>query len=77
MAENAITNHGQSQDAPASDAVGRVNLRHPPDPEVSPPETGESSKVTIRDLVLGVIAIIVMVLGLIVILQSAYQITPT
>lgn len=77
MADNAITNHGQSQDASAGDAVGRVNLKRPPTPDVPPLDTGESRGVTPRDLILGVIAIIVMVLGLIVILQAAYQMTPT
>jgi hypothetical protein len=65
---------------PAPDAgagpVGRVNLRAPvangPQTLAAPPPTGW----TVRNIIIGVLALVVIIGGLILILQGAFQLTP-
>lgn len=58
-------------------AVGRVNLKHAPASHHEPGHWGPDHRITGRDVLLGLLAIAIIVLGLFVILQAAYQITPT
>ncbi|MGH9175107.1 MAG: hypothetical protein ACRD1H_12160 [Vicinamibacterales bacterium] len=61
---------------PAGEAVGRVNLKPPPEPGTQGGGGGPERQVTLRDVLLGVGAIVIIVVGFIMILQGFYQLTP-
>lgn len=57
--------------------VGRVNLPTP-QPEATPsqPASPPSTDWTVRNIIIGVIALVITVGGLLLILQGAFQLTP-
>ena len=71
--QGRVPDSGSPNDGP----VGQVNLKPPPAATAPTGGAAPARQVTVRDVLLGIGALIIIVLGFIVILQGAYQLTPS